>query len=177
MNQPSAKDVRDMIVSYISYCPETGIFRWIKSINANNIAGNIAGVNHSQGYIQIGIKNKIYLAHRLAWLITFGVWPDYIDHINGIKNDNRLCNLRNVTSRQNCQNTKKHRDGKLVGAIYDKNERCWKSAIKIKNISIHLGYFDNEIDAHNAYKDYLEKNSLGNLISDYQGNERNYDGR
>jgi hypothetical protein len=62
------------------------------------------GTSNGFGYLRITVLGKSYYAHRLAWFYMNGEWPDQIDHINGIKSDNRIENLRNVTVQQNNQN-------------------------------------------------------------------------
>jgi len=63
----------------------------------------------------------------VAWLLIHKVWPDEIDHINGVKNDNRLLNLRSVSHRTNMQNTKKPNDNSSgrIGICWDIDHRKW----------------------------------------------------
>lgn len=84
------------------YNPDTGLFTW-KVAKARRIkAGDVAGNLNNTGYIHIRVDGKNYQAHRLAWLYTHGKFPDNcIDHINGIKDDNRISNLRDVTTQEN----------------------------------------------------------------------------
>ena len=89
----------------LSYDPKTGDFRWRVSRGGGVRAGDLAGTLHSGGYWQIYVNNRLYLAHRLAWLYVYGKWPDKgIDHKNGIRTDNRICNLREATASQNGAN-------------------------------------------------------------------------
>ena len=82
----------------LDYNPETGLFTWNVY---NNIKNKTTAGTFNDGYIQIKIKQKIYQAHRLAWLYVYGEWPKgQIDHINGIRDDNRIENLRDVTNRE-----------------------------------------------------------------------------
>lgn len=75
-------------------------------------AGNEAGYIMRTGYRLIEIADRPYLAHRLAWVIVHGYWPtEHIDHINGIRADNRQANLREATQANNGWNQKKHDDG------------------------------------------------------------------
>jgi hypothetical protein len=79
----------------IEYNPETGLF-------SRN--GKPAGTMTKAGYIHIRLDYKIYQAHRLAWYMCYGKWPRYIDHINRVKDDNRLSNLREITPWENKAN-------------------------------------------------------------------------
>jgi hypothetical protein len=98
----------------LSYCPKSGIFKWKKHLGGRSPkCGEFAGTGHNAGYIQIGYKQKIYLAHRLAWLLTHQDRPfKRLDHINGNKKDNRICNLRECTHSQNLLNRSKQINNK-----------------------------------------------------------------
>lgn len=79
-----------------------------------------------------------------------------VDHVNGIKDDDRLSNLRIVTQRQNTSNSfRSDRAGhtsKYVGVCFNKETSKWKASITFKSKKHHLGYYENEIDASRAYQ-------------------------
>ena len=78
----------------LEYQPETGLFFWKKKRNGISV-GQLAGGKDRDGYIRIRIDNVKYAAHRLAWMYIHNDFPkNFIDHINGIKSDNRICNLK-----------------------------------------------------------------------------------
>lgn len=80
----------------LSYNPDTGLFTWLVS-RGKAKAGDIAGSPWKDGYLRIKVLRRGYAAHRLAWLFAHGHWPQLqIDHINGIRTDNRIHNLRDV---------------------------------------------------------------------------------
>lgn len=144
--------VHEYLQSILYYNEITGIFTWRIS-NSNRVKiGDRAGVINNQGYILIGIKGELYRSHRLAWLYVYGTWPkNQIDHINGIRTDNRIKNLREVTHRENLQNQNKHRDGHLVGTRFNKKAKKWQAQIQIEGKKIHLGYYNTQLEAHKAY--------------------------
>jgi hypothetical protein len=127
---------QDELKQLVSYDPETGVFIWKRN-------GNVAGYPKTNGYWQVRINNKYYLMHRLAWLYVHGEFPAQIDHINRIRNDNRLCNLREVTRCQNQQNRslQSNNTSGMAGVVYSKKYNSWRARIKANNKYYHLGSF------------------------------------
>ncbi len=104
----------------LSYNPETGVLNWIKA-RGNRPAGANAGAKHGEGYVQVTINRTNYLAHRLAWIYVNGsIGECDIDHINGIRNDNRICNLRQAERFENMQNISppKNNSSGLIGCSF-----------------------------------------------------------
>jgi hypothetical protein len=119
----------------LTYDPDSGIFTWLQNRGAARIGG-IAGSVFSNGYRYITIDEKRYMAHRLAWLYVFGVFPpNHIDHINGGKSDNRWINLRAVTRSQNLRNAKRRSDNTSgrTGVSWDSLAEKWKVDIRGKD--------------------------------------------
>ena len=119
--------------------------------------GSIAGcVSKSDGYVYTAINSRMYLVHRLAVLYVTGEWPkNEVDHCNGIRHDNRYCNLRQVTVNQNRQNSlgQHSRKGPYPG-VYEveraKTPNKFVAQIK-KDRQVHyLGIFDCKVDARKA---------------------------
>jgi hypothetical protein len=119
-----------------------------------------AGRKNNNGYRQIVIKSRFYSTHRLIFLMHYGYLPDYIDHINGIKDDNRIENLRQATKSQNNQNTKlqKNNTSGCKGVSWQSRAKKWVAYTKVNNKRIHLGSFvDKElaelvaVEARNKY--------------------------
>jgi len=97
------------------------------------------------------VDSQFYYGHRLAWWLHYGKWPTgEIDHINGNKSDNRIVNLRLATRGQNVDNRKKHRTGPK-GAFRFKRGPKWTAQIRHDGVKYHLGVFDDERIAHEAY--------------------------
>lgn len=97
-----------------------------------------------KGYKVGAIFNKGYKAHRIIWIMVYGFDPIEVDHINGIKSDNGIFNLRNVTPLENRKNMGIQKNSKsgVTGVSWAKRENKWKAAITIKGKQICLGYFD-----------------------------------
>lgn len=92
----------------LSYEPITGKFTWLVQQGRRISKGSIAGSITNLGYCSIKIDGRPYQAHRLAWLYMYGVWPThFIDHIDGIRSNNKPDNLREATHTQNTHNTEK----------------------------------------------------------------------
>ena len=147
MNSINSTRLREIL----NYDSLTGIFTWKKSFHSPRI-GKVAGTTIKRGYITVGIDKHIYRAHRLAWVYIYDVWPSIgIDHINGIKTDNRIANLREATTSENMQNQYKSSGKGLLGTTFDQGK--WNSRIVVNGKYIHLGRFQT---AEEAYQVYLE---------------------
>jgi hypothetical protein len=128
------------------YDPLTGLFTALQG-GSRRKKGAVCGSLHQFGYIHIYVKGRSYKAHRLAWFYVYGEWPkNQIDHINGIKHDNRIDNLRDVPQSINQQNHKVARKDSGTGHIgvhYSKRDKVWCAYIRKNKKRIHLGCFRN----------------------------------
>ena len=141
-----------------TYDRETGIIKWRKRITRGRQRDNlVAGNTNSNGYIQIRFKGKSYFAHRVAVLLAYGFCGDEmeIDHINHVRNDNRLVNLRFVTKSGNQRNQSRRNDNTsgVTGVRYNKRARKYVAYIKVEDLRIHLGSFVTLEGAARARKD------------------------
>ena len=97
------------------------------------------------------VDQKFYYGHRLAWFLHYGEWPTgEIDHVNGNPSDNRIANLRIATRLQQAANARKRRAG-LKGAFRFKRGPKWTAQIRHDGVKHHLGVFEDERTAHEAY--------------------------
>lgn len=103
MNRLEAILTQELVRELLDYDPETGVFKWRKSVPRRK-AEHIAGTTNSRGYVIISINAKKYKAARLAWFYTHGFWPETIDHINHIRSDDRISNLREVDANEQQKN-------------------------------------------------------------------------
>lgn len=134
------------------YDPETGAFRW-RHRTARRRSDLRATSLNGRGYLHVLIHGKCWLAHQLAWFFVHGVMPqEDIDHINGVRTDNRIVNLREATRSQNCANqmSRPRRVAPLKGVGLTNGR--WTARIKYQQKIIHIGCFDTPEDAHAAYK-------------------------
>lgn len=156
MVNASIPPTQEKIKSILFYDKELGVFTWRIKPRSAMFAGDVAGKTNHNGYQMIGFGYRQYQAHRLAWIYEYGEWPrGQIDHINGIKTDNRISNLRVVDTRGNSINRKVHRSGKLPGAHFDKRHNRWQALISINGKNTHIGMFATDKEAARAYSQAL----------------------
>lgn len=150
----------DELIAVLKYDSDTGIFTWNKDIGKRIKKGSIAGCINSQGYVQITIAKKAYLAHRLAWFYSFKEWPEeQIDHINRNRHDNRLDNLRDVTQSINIHNA--DTSSKLAVSGYKnvrkRAENRYQAIVEVYGKYVSIGFFSSGDAASIAAKEFKEK--------------------
>jgi len=161
----------EMLRELLRYEPDTGKLFWLSrsasmyqsgdqpaahkaaAWNAR-YAGKEALTANCNGYRIGTIFNKPMKSHRVAWAFFYGTWPDQVDHINGIKNDNRIENLRSVTTQENHRNKPRprHNTSGVIGVCWSKTVSKWAAQIKVDEKSINIGRFDSFDDAVAARK-------------------------
>jgi len=138
-----------MLKELLTYNPNTGIFT--NKVNRGiSRKGEQAGGLNDNGYVRVRIKGEKYGAHRLAFLYMLGYFPEQqVDHINGICDDNRWCNLRHVSSSCNMQNQKEYCNNTsgFSGVQWHKKTMKWQAGVCINKKCIYLGGYDTKIDA------------------------------
>lgn len=158
----------ELLRSLLHYDHELGTFMWLtrswsmfndgiirRDVKAKRFntrfAGRPATVLHSNGYLNIMVIGQGFIrAHRVAWAMANGVWPEHdVDHINGDRTDNRLCNLRLATRSENLRNKRrfpKNRSG-YVGVSFCETRKKWNARIGINGVYKNLGYFETKESA------------------------------
>jgi hypothetical protein len=126
-----------------TYCPVSGELR--------GVLGNVITNDTKEGYIRCVLrfqeKRFFILGHRLSWYLHYGHLPvNSIDHIDGVRSNNKIENLRDVTAQQNQWN-----HTKAKGYYWNKPANKFCAHIKIDRIKKHLGYYSTEQEARNAY--------------------------
>ena len=157
----------------LKYAPDTGKLYWRARtpdiFNADKCSAERAcatwntryagkeaftGVNRD-GYRQGRIFSRYFKAHRVAWAIYYGEWPvDQLDHINGVKDDNRIENLRSVSNSENLKNQKLRSSNTSghMGVTWRPKALKWTAQITINNRQVYLGVFTKKDDAIAARK-------------------------
>lgn len=147
-NDLTACEARELL----DYNPDTGRFIWRANVSIGTRVGSAAGTLRGDGYVTIRLHGSGYRAHRLAWLLTYGEWPKYdIDHINRIRNDNRICNLRQVTRSQNNQNASIYKNNTLGIRGVRVAGACIYAEITTRGRKKYLGNFPTIDSAASAY--------------------------
>lgn len=147
------------------------IFRYTKECYMKEI-----GSKDKYGYLTFSFEGKMIKNHRFIYEKIYNVklQPNQmLDHINQIKDDNRVDNLRIVNRSQNEQNKPKQKNRSSIykGISWEKNSKKWTAKIQFKGKLKHLGYFNDEISAVKIYNKFVKDNNLTYIhIPEYQKN-------
>ncbi len=128
---------------------DDGYLYW-KTNPSNVKIGAEAGCIDPRGYCRVRIKGKYYYAHRLIWLWHHGYFPENdIDHIDKNKLNNRIENLREVSTQCNIRNSGNRSDNTsgVKGVYWYKRTKKWISSIMVNQVTKHLGYYNSFDDA------------------------------
>lgn len=150
MNELTAERARELF----AFNPDTGELRNRVGRSLRARAGEIAGSFRRDGRLSVSVGYRRYLVHRLIWLIVHGEWPPAdVDHINNLRNDNRISNLRLATRSENNQNAKLRRSNSsgFQGVSQDKRRGKWVAEITANGRRVRRGGFDTPESAHAAY--------------------------
>jgi len=141
--------------SLLIYDPATGTFTWNQNRGGQTSKGSVAGCVDGNGYIVIRVDQQNYRAHRLAWLYVHGKFPTHeIDHIDGVRINNRIKNLRDVIRQENNKNRRisSNNTSGTMGVSWCARLGKWRSYVTVDLKQIHLGVFEELEDAVIARK-------------------------
>lgn len=163
----------DFIKELIDYDPQTGEAKWkarplhhfidskrpakvvMRIWNSKN-AGKTVRCPDSNGYFRLAIGGRKYSLHRIIWAFHYGKHPRHsIDHINGNRQDNRICNLRDVLQVDNLKNASKHKDNSsgVNGVSFCKRRQKFTSYIGVNGKTKVLGYSETLEEAARKRKE------------------------
>ncbi len=162
----------ELLRQLLDYNPASGALVWrdrpskrpngMTSGHISSIGGKVAGSKNKSGHIVVSLNGIKYLAHRIAWSMSYGVkdFPE-IDHINGDPCDNRIANLRCVAHAENQRNLKRRSDNKsgFVGVNLHKETGSWRAYINFDGKRRHIGLFRTKEEA--ALARMIEQEKLG----------------
>ena len=146
---------QETVKKLFHYDAKSGMLLWRNGNGRNVKPWQEAKSLNNCGYYAVKIQGKDYRVHRIIWLYVNGKFPDrYIDHKNRIRNDNRLCNLRDVNTTDNAQNISlpSHNKSGYIGVSWIKSHNSWTVYVKVDKKNKWLGYYKNLDDAIAARK-------------------------
>lgn len=150
----------DRLLEVLNYNPDTGIFTW-KVRTSNRVkVGDVAGDMEGNGYLRISVDGNRFRAHRLAIIYVYGDgYYEQVDHINHIRTDNRISNLRVATHSQNNWNQQLQRKNTsgVKGVYWDKNRNKWSAYCCVMGKKHMLGRFSDIKSAENAVIEFRAK--------------------
>ena len=138
----------------LSYDPLTGGFTRLKRVGRSGPVGSIVKTPHIAGYLTAAVDGQEYLQHRLVWLWVHGVFPpEGVDHINGVRSDNRLANLRLANKAENAQNKRMQRNNTsgCIGMSWRANRGHWIAQLNVHGKHHYLGGYKTIEQAAAAY--------------------------
>lgn len=156
----------ERIINTFEYNPHTGEVTLKLPVHGPvSSVGSVVGSKSKDGYMNMKIGSRNYRQHRVIWLIKTGEWPKFsIDHINGIRDDNRWENLRDVTNAVNAQNTRKAYGE--TGYLGVSKAVCggYRARLAVGGKVKHLGIHKTPEEAHQAYLEAKRKYHEGNTL-------------
>ncbi len=161
-------DMSEELISFedahrlLHYDPDTGVFRWKqlrRGITPGKVVGNVQAPERHRisPRHRVFVSGKSYLAHRLAWFMYYGEWPEQeIDHRDGNGSNNSILNLRYATSTQNNLNTPLRSDNTsgAKGVVFDRRNGKWRAVATINKKAYSLGGYLTKAEAIQARDDF-----------------------
>lgn len=144
---------RQIILDAFTVDINNGKIYWLRPRYSSLVGVEAGRVNHGYRFVRFKVDKKFstFSSHRIIFFIATGLWPEQIDHVNGIKTDNRIENLRITDHRRNQQNRWHQRAGSLVGTDWLKGKKRWRAQIQINKKRITLGTYHTAQEAHERY--------------------------
>lgn len=154
MNELTQKRLKELL----HYEPKTGVWTRLVTCGGRGEVGKIAGNKRHRGWRFIKVDYKAFKSARLAFLYMVGRWPEEIDHINRIRDDDRWENLRECTRSLNCSNqTRQRLVNPHLPAGVSKHRRQFRARCTLDGKKYHVGLFATPKEAHEAYISFRNK--------------------
>jgi hypothetical protein len=144
----------DRLHHLLDYNPETGEFTRRVTAGGKPV-GSRAGSLNDKGYVKLRIDGHVHAAHRLAWFISTGKWPRFeVDHVDGVRSDNRFSKLREADPTQQARNVRVYKNNTSghKGVSWDKEYSKWAARIRINKRLTLIGRYGELADACEAYR-------------------------
>ena len=122
---------------------ETGVLTRKVRTSYRIKVGDVAGSLNHHGYLMVRVDGKRLGAHRVVFALANGYWPEQVDHVNGVRTDNRPANLRAATREENQHNARRPVTNKsgVKGVSLDKASGKWRAYCWVNNRQHSIGYF------------------------------------
>lgn len=143
----------DRLNELFSYCPDTGTLTRKITTSPKTLAGTVAGYLND-GYINVVVDQRTMRAHRVVWALYYGRYPENtIDHRDGVRSNNKIKNLRDITKAANCQNQRAAQAGNPTGllGVHPRPSSRFQAVISVDGKNRYLGTYPTPEAAHEAY--------------------------
>ena len=132
-----------------------GVLFWKAKKSSNTRQDFSAGSIAKRGYVSVRLCGKHYYVHRLIYMMHYGFMPEFLDHIDGNKLNNKIENLRSATKSENNRNKKLYKNNKSGVKGVQWNEPCkkWRAVLKLDGKNKHIGLFNTIDEAEHAIKE------------------------
>lgn len=150
----------EFVSSRVEYDPESGLLRWkakpaksqLDHLWNDRYAGRVIDRLCPNGYICVRFDGRRYPGHRIAWLLHYGEWPSRgLDHIDRVRTNNAIANLREATKVENGANRKISRNNTTGAKGVSRRGNKWAARIWPRGKPIFLGIFESREEASTAY--------------------------
>lgn len=166
--QLPSKEILDQLFRYE---PETGKLFWkerpasffketsgrsqkwsAKQWNAKHSGNEALIILDKRGYRVGRLFGKYVQSHRVVFKMLTGNEPDIIDHVDGVRSNNKPYNLRSVNISENAKNARLRADNTsgFCGVRFKKSSGKWLSRVNVDGKETHIGYFKSKEDAVSA---------------------------
>lgn len=151
---------RESLLKQVAYDPVTSTFTW--TARKPGVVKGKFGWLGNEGYPMVKINGETHSVHCLVWLVETGEYPDLeVDHINGIRHDNRFSNLRLLTKSDNIRNQRKaqkrNKSTGVLGVSYNIKRNKFSAQITVDSRKIWLGRYDTLAEAQKVYVEAKRK--------------------